>query len=79
MMPWMGGGPPTGGLRTGPASCLLEPGADLTQAQPVGTNPGEDQANKARLLGYDLEPSDPAPSLAGDIAVPERRAGEGAD
>ena len=74
-----GGGPPTGGLRTGPTSGLLEPAADLAQAEPVETNPGEDQANKARLLGHDLEPSNPAPSLAGDIAVPERRAGEGAD
>ena len=73
------GGPPPRGARTGPAPCLLEPAADLAQAQAVEPDPGKDQADKARLLGHDLEPSNPIPSLAGDVAIPERRAGEGAD
>src|SRR5215210_3257069 len=72
------GGPPPRGARTGPAPCLLEPAADLAQAQAVEPNPGKDQAHKARLLGHDLEPGDSATPGAGDIAIPIRSAGEGA-
>ena len=74
-----GGGPPPCRARTGPASSLLEPAADLAQAQAVEPDPGKDQADKARLLGHDLEPSNPTSSLAGDVAIPVRCACEGAD
>src|SRR3712207_5972272 len=74
-----GGGPPPCGARPGPASRLLEPAADLAQAQAVEPNPGKDQAHEACLLGHDLKPSNPTPSLAGDITIPVGRAGESAD
>src|SRR3954469_7242366 len=74
-----GRGPPPRGAGTGPAFCLLEPAADFAQAQAVEPNPGKDQANKACLLGHDLEPRNPTPSLAGNVAIPVRCACEGAD
>src|SRR3954451_20557405 len=74
-----GGRPPPRGARPAPASRLLEPAADLAQAQPVEPDPGEDQTDPARLLGHDLEAGHPAAPLARDVAVSIGRAGESAD
>src|SRR4051812_49611435 len=78
-MPWRVDAHHRVGARSGLASRLLEPAADLAQAQPVEPDPGEDQADPARLLGHDLEADHPAAPLAGDVAVSIGRAGEGAD
>src|SRR4051812_33168479 len=74
-----GGRPPPWGARPGPASRLLEPTADLAQAQPVEPDPGEDQADPARLLGHDLEAGHPAAPLAGDVAIPVGSPSKSAD